>query len=121
MDKKNTIIGVLLIGTAIFMMSRDMKQAREDASAQQAQQQAVESMPDPKQPAQPPADAPARNNGGSLFADAQAETEAANESTGLIEAGSDRPEKTFTLANDFIRVTFTSKGGAVKQVEFIDE
>lgn len=119
MDKKNTIIGVLLIGAAIFLLSRDMKQAREDTLAQQTQQQAVESMPDPKKPAAP-ADAPAKNNGGSLFADAQTETETSEASTGLIEAGSNRPEETYTLANDHIRVTFTSKGGAIKQVEFID-
>lgn len=29
------------------------------------------------------------------------------------------PEETFTLENDFIRVTFTNYGGAIKQVEFI--
>lgn len=123
MDKKNTIIGILLIGAAIFLMSRDMKQAREEAEAQRAQQEQVESMPDPKQPAQDTKASPPANNGSNSLFDSVESTEEGSEPKEelLSTEESDLPEKTFTLANDYIEVTFTSKGGAIKKVAFIDE
>lgn len=118
MDKKNTIIGILLIGAAMYLMTQDGMKRAEQAEAQQAAQQQVEAMPDPAngKPSAKPA-----NKGDGLFADEATETpEAPADPESLISEASDLPEQTYELANDYIRVTFTSKGGGIKQVAFID-
>jgi len=121
MDKKNTIIGILLIAAAIFMMSRDMKQAREEAEQQQAQQQQVEPSPEATAATPDQAPPPPSSEGGSLFDDIQPAEPKSENNAPLTGAASDLPEKTFELANDYIRVTFTSKGGGIKKVAFIDK
>jgi len=127
MDKKNTIIGVILLGAGIFLMSHQAQKAQEAAEEQrrleqealeqskQVEQTAGDLLEKPAQaPASEPASAEAPSNGG-LFSTASEAQEALSK-----PAQTTGPEETHVLENSHIRVTFTSKGGAIKQVEFID-
>ncbi|GHB98222.1 membrane protein insertase YidC [Cerasicoccus arenae] len=118
MDKKNTIFGVLLIGAAIFLMSQDMRTKQRAAEEQRKQltqtEQVKEAVSNPE--ALPTSVAEA--TGGetrSVFAAADLPEPAI-----VAAPESDLPEQTYDLANEHIRVTFTSKGGAIKHVAFTD-
>lgn len=128
MDKKNTLIGVLFIAAAIFVMVQQTRDAARQAEAEQAARQVAEQQeksvaaqaaddlaeahPDAAPTGRPASRA--SDGGPSVFAPSDASA------TGPVEAvESEVPEKTWTLANEHIRVTFTSKGGAIKEVAFI--
>lgn len=147
MDKKNTTIGLILLGIAMFMMVREGKQqanyhsqqqqAAEQTNAQQATE--TEGSGDASQSARPsifsaseqslatdsnganPAQVSPSSGeeGGGLFSRPAAAAGAvlgADASAGAA----DEIAETRTLQNDYIRVTFTSKGGAIAGVEFVE-
>lgn len=124
MDKKNTIIGVLLIGAAILLMFQQQKDAQRAAEQQRALEklqraqatEVAEDSPDALNEAPPATTHEA--SGPSVFVQADQETVAP---AVTVAEESDAPEETYTLENGFIRVTFTSKGGAIKEVAFIDQ
>ncbi len=97
MDKKNTIIGVLLLVVAFFLMVKTPK-------------------PTPPAPAQPAAVAPqsADNNSAPTppSASALAPTPALQS-----PANPSAPADYFTVENDFVKVRFTNAGGAIDQIE----
>ncbi|MEO0796677.1 MAG: membrane protein insertase YidC [Verrucomicrobiota bacterium] len=123
MDKKNTVIGVLLLAAGIFLMSHQAKEAQRAADEQraleelqQAQSKEVEESADE---AIEKLDATeAEQSGGSVFAST---AEGKTTFSPSLTQKSEEEEQTYLLKNDFIEVTFTSKGGAIKSVAFIDE
>ncbi|MEM9226436.1 MAG: membrane protein insertase YidC [Verrucomicrobiota bacterium] len=127
MDKKNTILGILFLGGAFFLVFWQGRQA-EDFARQQEQQQQEQAQQEPPpvqadEAAEPvsPLTAPA----GDTPSQTPANQEGAFTLTGSQEPQlkatptDDSPEELVTLENDAIRVTFTTRGGAIKYVEFI--
>ncbi|OLA85987.1 MAG: hypothetical protein BHW65_00930 [Verrucomicrobia bacterium CAG:312_58_20] len=99
MDKKNTVIGVLLLMAAMyFMYDSSVKEAAAERSARAAR---AERMATPSETAKavPARKAPKQ----SPFAPDE-----------------NIPEKIVSLENDKIRINFTNKGGAIKNVELRD-
>ena len=99
MDKKNTVIGVLLLMAAMyFMYDSSVKEAAAERSARAAR---AERMAAPSETAKavPARKAPKQ----SPFAPDE-----------------NIPEKIVSLENDKIRINFTNKGGAIKNVELRD-
>jgi len=127
MDKKNTIIGVILLGAGIFLMSHQARQTREAAERQRAIESAAqEAITQGENESEPNA-----ANAGNIFDDAGSDTAKPGASGGLFQTAENQPavlattsetnpEETYILENNHIRVTFSSRGGAIKQVEFID-
>lgn len=148
MDKKNTIIGLVILGVALVMMIRQSQQQADYVNSQRERQVATQ-----QQEAQS-AQAASEGVGASLFATAAeggsaatgesvpaTSSAASGEAAGQDAAGGvfSRPAgeagqalgaqtslqpaeaaATYTLENDYIRVTFTSTGGAIAGVEFIE-
>lgn len=96
MDKKNTIIGVLLLAAAMFFMYDSSK--KEAAAEKYARQARAE------QTAKAAATQIAPKSDNPTAVKSADKTPAA-------------PEKIFSLENDKIRINFTNKGGAIKNVE----
>lgn len=132
MDKKNTILGLLFLGGAFFLIFWQSKQMEERAreweeqkTAEEAQQEVAEEeavkdekLPDAASPfveTQAPAVAETTDteNTGGLFAPAEATTDT------IEPTEPQAAEELVTLENEAIRVTFTTWGGAIKHVEFI--
>jgi YidC/Oxa1 family membrane protein insertase len=103
MDKKNTTIGILLLLAAFGLWIWQAKQTRE-AEAQQASRPQVQQVEQASAPAPAATTAPA----------------AATPSASAAAETPEAPEEKFVLENDFIRVHFTSLGGAVEKVEILD-
>ena len=94
MDKKNTIIGVLLLCAAFYFMFESNKEAEAVRQQQVSSAQKVEAKP------------------------VQQKTPKAEAS--IISALKDcKNEQTCTLENNFIKVLFTNCGGAIKNVEML--
>ena len=98
MDKKNTILGLIFLGAAFWLLftdsSRMQKQADEAALSQRAQSaQEATSQTESALPA--------------IRADLQS----------VLAPEENIAEKFSYIENDFIKATFTNKGGAIKQVE----
>ncbi|QYY36947.1 membrane protein insertase YidC [Ruficoccus sp. ZRK36] len=123
MDKKNLFLGLLFLGGAFFTIFWQQRQAQEQA-LQQAQQA----------PATPAATAEAAPAGADTVAKTStpsAQTTSgkpsqdffpqaeANEQVALQQEDTSDPEELTTLENEAIRVTFTTWGGAIKNVEFV--
>ena len=120
MDKKNTILGLLFIGAGIGFMFWQASELQE-----QERQQAL----------QPPvAVDSAEPMGATLQALADESAATTTEGAGMLDllvqevdaaaletkrAPRVAAEETVTLANDFIRVEFTNRGGAIRRVEFL--
>ena len=110
MDKKNTFIGVLIVGAAFALMLWQGKQAQEtqqeQALLQEAQQQLQETAP--AIPEAPKANAAKKTS--TLF---QQNTKHDHEADLLV---SSEEEVTYSLENEYIQVLFTNLGGAIKTV-----
>ncbi|MGB0264530.1 MAG: membrane protein insertase YidC [Opitutales bacterium] len=120
MDKKNTILGLLFIGAGIGFMFWQASELQE-----QERQQAL----------QPPvAVDSAEPMGATLQALADESAATTTEGAGMLDllvqevdaaaletkrAPRVAAEETVTLANEFIRVEFTNRGGAIRRVEFL--
>lgn len=125
MDKKNVIVGILFIGAAFGLMLYQGQLARESAQEQRQSPQAQERLtgevteasevsPDSKPLSSTPP-AVSTNGTGGIFSTAE-------EAPALVApADAEAEEQTYTLENAFIRVTFSTLGGSIKQVAFIDE
>ncbi len=98
MDKKNTIIGVLLLMAAFYFMYDSTKKDAERAKAERAVAAQTVSV-------SKPAFDPAKNLKASAV-----QTNASDKNV---------KEKFFTLKNENISVCFTNKGGAIKDVEIL--
>lgn len=92
MDKKNTTIGILLLVASFYFMFSYSNQEAELAKQRQLQAK--------KQPA-------------------TAVVSVAAESAAVKTLSDNAPESVVTLENDFIKVDFTNKGGAIKSVELL--
>ncbi|MGB0415365.1 MAG: membrane protein insertase YidC [Coraliomargarita sp.] len=121
MDKKNTILGILFIAAGVGFMFWQTKEAQEyerQRAIEQAvaEEQALEAEPvtlASEASKALPADADPMLN--MLVKDADEATAVANEVVpeAMAEA------QTVTLANEFIEVEFTSLGGAIRNVSFL--
>ncbi|WP_309398196.1 membrane protein insertase YidC [Cerasicoccus maritimus] len=128
MDKKNTIIGIVLMGAAMFLFTQQVRENQKLAEEQrknapiveQAEEGADAASTDAASAEPGEAAAPVATTGGSaprsLFGAEEKEAPVAP----IATPATDLPEETYVLANEHIRVTFTSKGGAIKNVAFID-
>ncbi|MDQ8194954.1 membrane protein insertase YidC [Coraliomargarita sp. SDUM461004] len=123
MDKKNTILGVVFIAAGIgfmFWQSQQIEQQRIE------QLQQAETLGAPAGQSTTPADAviSAVEGGRPSQADEPAVAvadlfvAAQDAEAGASEAPM-REEKTVHLANDFIEAVFTTRGGAIKTVDFL--
>lgn len=129
MDKKNTVIGLLLLGVAFFLFSWQARQHQEFEEARRAEQLHQQQQEQEEQErafdrrdlipeAESPPEAPrAPTPGPDFLTDVPA---------GIPEVATPRPEETdsgarehFVLENEYIRVTFTNLGGAIERVEFL--
>lgn len=136
MDKKNTILGLLFIGGAFFLIFNQTKDAEkralewdEQQKTEQAQEVATEDVADAADTS-----AADTNAAASPFtaetAPAEADDATTKQAPGMFAPIKDEPatvkavepqavEELVTLENDVIRVTFTTLGGAIKHVEFV--
>jgi len=125
MDRKNTILGMICIGAGIAVMFWQAKQVQEQQ--EQAPPAAVEESSPPA--ASDAADSPAATESGPT---STAEPEATGESVDMLDllakevpeeevepAAPEEPAERIRLANEFIEVTFTTRGGAIDQVAFL--
>jgi YidC/Oxa1 family membrane protein insertase len=120
MDKKNTILGIICIAAGIGYMYKQTNDLREHQQQQQLEEAAALE--------QAAVEAPA---GEGVVAPAEAPTEAAEGVVGLLtqaaevaEVVVEQPavvaeEQVVTLSNEFIEVEFTTLGGAIRTVEFL--
>ncbi len=119
MDKKNTILGVVCIAAGIgfmFWQSQQIEQQRL-AQLQEAQTlEAPEAMTSPADAALTAADAEATAEVAvsDLFKEVQAEVDVP-----ALNPGAPAEEKTLVLANDYIEAVFTTRGGAIRTVDFL--
>jgi YidC/Oxa1 family membrane protein insertase len=124
MDKKNTLLGIICIGAGIGFMFWQSKQLEE----QRAQQLIEEQIAAEQAGYTAPADAAieAADDGVATLAESSdamldllaqdvtvSENETAEVLAPLVE------EETVTLYNDFIEVAFTTRGGAIRTVDFL--
>lgn len=126
MDKKNTIIGMLLLAASFMLLIWQGNQAQ-----QQAQEQAAEENPPATSWSESePSDTPAQAPGLSPDTATPAVTPATTpdgpsliDTTRVVEiaqpAAPQVDEELFVLANSVIEVTFTNIGGGIKHVDFI--
>lgn len=122
MDKKNTIIGIALLAAAFGLLIWQGKQAQEAAEefrkTQQAQEQLTEETAnEPNETVTKPAPAaptaiPAEDTGGGIFSKAE-------EAIVPTKTTSRATEKEYVLENEYVRVTFTTWGGSIKNVAFV--
>lgn len=158
MDKKNTFIGLIILGVALFMMIREGQKQNEylkyqEAVAQQAAADRAAAAEAGEGEAAPAASAftpltgaasgasaaqssavagasgavatggAAAGNGGAASGEGLFSRPAGATGTALggqAEIAPQQTAETYTLQNDYIRVTFTSKGGAIEAVEFVE-
>lgn len=123
MDKKNTFLGIVCILAGIGYM---FWQARE-LEEQRRQQLLEEPVPAEQAESTTPADAvlePAESGAATEAADSVLDLLAKNVATGDetaegVVAEAAQEEKTVTLSNEFIEVEFTTRGGAIRTVSFL--
>lgn len=135
MDKKNTIIGILMIIGAFGLMFWQASLVQEQEQEMVSEQQETRELAREPLPAEAPEirEAPAAYQE-SIFSAEEVVSPApaaASDEPGLftvetaeeiavpLEAARSGDESLYVIANDYIRVTFTTQGGAIKKVEFI--
>ncbi len=133
MDKKNFLIGILCIiagFTFYFWQATQMEEQRREQLREQERQRALQAEESPnladaardREAARPAAttDADGEDLLDLLAREVEAPSVAQAEVPMLIEANdaANGEEDTIVLENDFIRVTFTTRGGAIRTVEF---
>jgi YidC/Oxa1 family membrane protein insertase len=118
MDKKNTILGIICIAAGLGYMYWQTNELREQQLQQQLEAPAVvETTPSDAAVTEPAAPDAAAEGEGMLGLLAQ--TVDAAEAVVLEPVVAAVAEKTVTLFNDFIEVEFTTLGGAIRTVEFL--
>lgn len=117
MDKKNTIIGVALLLTALFLMFQQGKQAQEEAARQQPEQTAASESGAVQQTtdqstagAQPAPSSPTPTTIAPANGHAQVEV-----------GGEKEGETVVSLENELYEVRFTNYGGAIREIVLKDE
>ena len=131
MDKKNTILGIIFVAAGLgfmFWQSQQLQeQRREQLQQQQQEQQQQQQSPRENTPETVGPDAGSTVAGVEKGA-AEPEDGAMLElltqevDTAAIEAPVSAPkaeEETVLLANEFIEVEFTTRGGAIRRVQFL--
>jgi len=136
MDKKNTLLGLIFIVAGIGFMFWQSQQIEKQRLEQLEQLQQAETLEAPARQSTTPVDAAltapgapsgAGGSGGAGGAAATAsnaatvtdlfkEVEAAN---APVAETARAEEQTLTLANEFIEAVFTTRGGAIKTVDFL--
>lgn len=122
MDKKNTVLGILFLVAGMGFMFWQAKEAAEYERQREleAARIAAEEGPVKEAPSEGAAVVSAEPEAepmlGLLVQEAE-KAEAKAEASPIAAAL--RAEQTFTLANEFIEVEFTSLGGAIRQVSFL--
>lgn len=123
MDKKNLILGIICIGIAVALMITEARNAGERArEAAQNPPPAGETSPDPAKPSGDAGEAqPAEGAPGVFGAPVEdgEEPEALPDILPEPDEAVAAKEETFQLENEYIRVTFSSQGAAIRKVEFI--
>ena len=134
MDKKNTLIGILCIAAGIgfmFWQASELEKQRREALREEARQveEAAKSGGDAAAPAQPeavaddaaPAGSPEENPeaGASEMVELLAEDITPESAADAVVSDDVGPEERVTLSNDFIEVEFTTRGGAIREVRFL--
>ncbi|WOO41999.1 membrane protein insertase YidC [Rubellicoccus peritrichatus] len=126
MDKKNTIIGIILLGAAFAMLIWQGKTAQDAAQEYEQTRQAQETLADETGPQGPSQGLTTGSNGTApAIPSANGEesdgifSRAGQAAAEIAPTKQDAPEELYVLENDFVRVTFSSHGGSIKSVEFV--
>ncbi|MGB0344294.1 MAG: membrane protein insertase YidC [Coraliomargarita sp.] len=121
MDKKNTILGILFLAAGMGFMFWQAREAAE-YERQRALEDALLAAEDAPEAVAEPA------SGGSAGQEPESEpmldllvreADAPEAKEAVAVASGMHPERMLTLANDFIEVEFTSLGGAIRRVSFL--
>ncbi len=121
MDKKNTVLGVVFIAAGIGFMFWQSHQIEKQRLEQLQQAETLEALAEKAMPA----DAVISSADGAATAAERVSAEAADlfeEVAAEVVAVPEAPiaeEQTVQLANEFIEATLTTRGGAIKTVEFL--
>lgn len=122
MDKKNTVLGIVFIAAGIGFMFWQSQQIEKQRREQLRQAETLEAPAvEPSTPADAVMTAP---EGGTQAPEKQTSAAVADlfEVAQPAEIATQAPlaeEKTLTLANEFIEAVFTTRGGAIKSVDFL--
>ncbi len=112
MDKRNTVIGVLLLVIGfglLFVNNNRQSDARRLEAERLARETPAASVPSPAVP--PPATAVASETAAAV---------SSGPGTGAgLAAQTAASEELHVLANEFLKVTFTTRGGAIKEVQLL--
>ena len=114
MDKKNTFLGLVFIGAGIGFMFWQSQQIEKERIEQLKQ---AETLQVPTGQSMTPADAmhvAADSKSSVSVFDFNQEVKAVEVATKPLT-----PEKTITLHNDYIEAVFTTRGGAIQTVSFL--
>lgn len=120
MDKKNTFLGVLFLAAGLGFMfwqsAQVQEQQRQQAAYEQAlaEEQSLQTTPDDAAIGAAPGGADGGERIADLLVQDVAETPVTD--TPVVDAAD---VKTVTLANEFIEVEFSSLGGAIQEVRFL--
>ncbi len=121
MDKKNTILGILFLAAGMGFMFWQAREAAE-YERQRALEDALQASEEVPETVAEPA------SGGSAGQEPEAEpmldllvreAESPEAKEAVLPVTGMHPERMLTLANDFIEVEFTSLGGAIRRVSFL--
>lgn len=121
MDKKNTILGILFLAAGMGFMFWQAREAAE-YERQRALEDALQASEEVPETVAEPA------SGGSAGQEPEAEpmldllvreAESPEAKEAVLPVSGMHPERMLTLANDFIEVEFTSLGGAIRRVSFL--
>ena len=121
MDKKNTILGILFLAAGMGFMFWQAREAAE-YERQRALEDALQASEEVPETVAEPA------SGGSVGQEPEAEpmldllvreAESPEAKEAVLPVTGMHPERMLTLANDFIEVEFTSLGGAIRRVSFL--
>jgi len=123
MDKKNTFLGIIFVAAGIgfmFWQSHQLQEQRREQLQQQEQAGATA-------PAEEATPEKSPQSTGESETSAPVITQAADadeffkeaEVVEPVEAEPSAEEKTVTLSNDYIEAVFTTRGGAIRTVSFL--
>ena len=114
MDKKNTIIGLLLLGGGFFVMFWQSTQVRVLSPQIETTVQAADNRATDATNQQAPSD---EDSEAAQMLDLMTRDLEAEEAPATIEATV--PESIIAIANDHIEVEFTNRGGGIRRVNFL--
>ncbi len=114
MDKKNTLIGITLLGLAFILMFTYQPPTPEEEPPPTAPEEREPERPDDAEATRPPADRPDEPRPD----DALPVTRPDPEAPAAAREEFPDDEERVLLENDYMVVTFTNYGGAIRHVEF---